>query len=54
VSVTDGERYWGVDDWRGEVLRQLWDEHKPTLEELIRSEWYLLDDPSGRRDRGGG
>ena len=46
VSVTDGTRYWGVDNWRGEVLRTLWDEYRPTVEELIRSDWYLFDDPA--------
>ncbi|MDA4846848.1 SH3 domain-containing protein [Hoeflea poritis] len=46
VSVSNGDRYWGVHNWRGEVLERLWDEYRPSVEQLIRSDWYLFDDPA--------
>ena len=46
VSVTDGAFYWGVDNWRGQVLQRLWDDYRPTVEQLVRSDWYLFDDPA--------
>jgi len=37
--------YFGLPNWRGRVLEELWSE-RPTINELIRSEWFLLDDPT--------
>ena len=44
VSGRRGNIYFGMDNWRGEVLRDLW-HLRPDIDELIRSEWFLFDDP---------
>ena len=46
VSVSNGTRFWGVDNWRGKVLKRLWGEYRPTVEQLVRSDWFLFDDPA--------
>ena len=45
VSGRRGDDYFGLPNWRGRVLEELWGD-RPTIDELIRSEWYLLDDPN--------
>ncbi len=44
VSGRTGDRYFGLDNWRNQVLDELW-YLRPTVDELIRSEWFLFDDP---------
>jgi hypothetical protein len=48
VAGRDGDRYFGISNWRGRVLKDLWNE-RPTVERLIRTEWFLFDDPSQQR-----
>ena len=44
VSKTRGDEVLGEPNWRGEVLRRLWSQ-RPSLEQLIRSEWFPFDLP---------
>lgn len=44
VSGRRGDRYFGLPNWRGRVLETLWS-RRPSVEELIRTEWFLFDDP---------
>lgn len=45
VSGRRGDRYFGLANWRGAVLRELWS-LRPSVEDLIRAEWFLFDDPA--------
>ena len=45
VSGRRGDRYFGLPNWRGRVLQELWSD-RPSVETLIRTEWFLFDDPS--------
>ena len=44
VSGRRGDHYMGLPNWRGPVLAGLWAE-RPSVEDLIRTEWFLFDDP---------
>lgn len=44
VSGRRGDRYYGQDNWRRKALDSVW-RLRPSLRELIRSEWFLYDDP---------
>jgi hypothetical protein len=44
VSGRTGDDYFGLPNWRGDVLRSLWNE-RPTIRELIGTAWFLFDDP---------
>ncbi len=44
VSGRNGDNYFGLENWRRKVLEELWD-HRPSVADLIRSEWFLFDDP---------
>jgi hypothetical protein len=48
VSGRSADTYFGLVNWRGRVLELLWNE-RPSVEELIRSEWFLFDDPEQLR-----
>jgi len=48
VSGRRGDAYFGLPNWRGRVLEQLWRD-RPSVEELIRTEWFLFDDPGQAR-----
>ena len=50
VSKQNGKDFRGVPNWRGKVLQELWAQ-KPTLEELIYSEWFPFDLPDEYRDQ---
>lgn len=45
VSGRRGDHYFGLANWRGRVLESLW-HARPTVDELIRTEWFLFDDPA--------
>lgn len=45
VSGRNGDHYFGLPNWRGRVLSQLWRD-RPSVAELIRTEWFLFDDPA--------
>lgn len=44
VSSTVGIRFQGTTNWRGKVLKDLW-ELRPKLEELVTSPWFPFDLP---------
>lgn len=45
VSGRSGDHYFGLPNWRGRVLSELWRD-RPSVAELIRTEWFLFDDPA--------
>lgn len=45
VAGRQGDRYMGLPNWRGRVLRNLWGD-RPTVRGLIQTEWFLFDDPA--------
>ncbi len=51
VSGRNGDRYFGLPNWRGRVLDELWDV-RPDIGTLIRTEWFLFDDPEQARSLG--
>ena len=53
VSGRTEDRYFGLKNWRGRVLKELW-HHRPSVEQLIRTEWFLFDDPEQARHVGPG
>jgi hypothetical protein len=44
VSAREGDRFVGRDNWRRQVLEETWP-LRPDVETLIRTEWFLFDDP---------
>ncbi|MDZ7344735.1 MAG: hypothetical protein ONA90_09525 [candidate division KSB1 bacterium] len=42
VSLIDGERALGVNNWRGRVLDQLW-HVRPSIENLVQMDWQTFD-----------
>lgn len=48
VSGREGDVYHGLDNWRGQVLDQDLS-RRPSVETLIRAEWFLFDDPEQAR-----
>lgn len=44
VSGRTESTYFGLPNWRGQVLQGLWPS-RPTVRELIETEWFLFDDP---------
>jgi hypothetical protein len=52
VSAFYGDAVLGEPNWRGKVLRQFWD-IRPTLAEVIVSEWFPFDVVKFRDDEGG-
>jgi hypothetical protein len=56
VSVIDGDRVRGTDNWRGRVLRDLWG-RRPRVEKLVQMPWKEFDQfenehlPEGRIER---
>lgn len=42
VSRIDGERVIGIDNWRAEILRQLW-HIRPALSDLVTMDWQTFD-----------
>lgn len=48
VSGRNGDHYFGLPNWRGKVLEELWG-MRPSIDELIRTEWFLFDDPAQAR-----
>jgi len=49
VSQLQGDKFLGVPNWRGKVLKELW-ELRPPLEELIGSNWFPYDLPDEYTD----
>ncbi|NVK42537.1 MAG: SH3 domain-containing protein [Oceanospirillaceae bacterium] len=45
VSGRRGDEYFGLENWRRKVLDSQW-HLRPTVAELIGSEWFLFDDPN--------
>jgi len=44
VSGRKEDEYFGLPNWRGDVLQGLWQE-RPTVRDLIGTEWFSFDDP---------
>ncbi len=44
VSSAEGISFRGKPNWRGRVLKDLWN-HRPTLQELVSSPWFPFDLP---------
>lgn len=47
VSKADADRFVGLPNWRGRVLRELWGQ-RPKLNEVITSPWFGFDSTDGR------
>ncbi|PWG64024.1 SH3 domain-containing protein [Spiribacter halobius] len=48
VAGRRGDVYFGLENWRREVLETTWAD-RPSVGELIRAEWFLFDDPEQAR-----